>query len=77
MCPICKKSLGDYSRYWRAIDEQIARHPNPPEYLGWRADTMCNDCSELGGWEGRRVGVRRGVPSCSLCPVSPLLLKPA
>lgn len=23
MCPICKKSLGDYSRYWRTIDQQV------------------------------------------------------
>ncbi len=45
MCPICKKSLGDYSRYWRSIDQQIARSVVPHEYHGWRADILCNDCS--------------------------------
>ena len=44
-CPICKKSLGDYSRYWRAIDAQVAAARVPSEYRGWRADILCNDCS--------------------------------
>ena len=44
-CPICKKSLGDYSAHWRMIDRQVAALPVPPEYQGWRADVLCNDCS--------------------------------
>lgn len=44
-CPICKKSLGDYSRYWRALDAEVASSPVPPEYQGWQANILCNDCS--------------------------------
>jgi RING finger/CHY zinc finger protein 1 len=44
-CPICKKSLGDYSAHWRMIDRNVAALPVPPEYQGWRADVLCNDCS--------------------------------
>eukprot|EP00887_Chlorella_sp_A99_P003656 scaffold7.g3656.t1 len=62
MCPICKKSLGDYSHYWAAIDEQIERHPNPPEYAGWRADVMCNDCSELAIIDFHVIGLK--CPGC-------------
>lgn len=44
-CPICKKSLGDYSSYWAALDREIENNPVPEEYAGWEADIMCNDCS--------------------------------
>ena len=44
-CPICKKSLGDYSRYWEAIDREVEATPVPPEYRGWQANVLCNDCS--------------------------------
>ena len=44
-CPICKKSLGDYSRYWRALDSEVAASPVPEEYQGWEATILCNDCS--------------------------------
>lgn len=44
-CPICKKSLGDYSAHWQDIDSRVAVLPVPPEYRGWRADILCNDCS--------------------------------
>jgi len=44
-CPICKKSLGDYSRYWEAIDREVAATPVPSEYRGWHANILCNDCS--------------------------------
>jgi RING finger/CHY zinc finger protein 1 len=44
-CPICKKSISDYSSYWELLDREIELHPVPEEYKGWRADIMCNDCS--------------------------------
>ncbi|KAG7674604.1 putative E3 ubiquitin-protein ligase RZFP34 [Nannochloris sp. 'desiccata'] len=44
-CPMCKKSLGDYSRYWEAIDREVAATPVPSEYRGWQANILCNDCS--------------------------------
>jgi len=45
-CPICKKSLGDYSRYWEALDREIEQHEVPEEYRGWTARIACNDCGE-------------------------------
>lgn len=44
-CPICKKSLGDYSAYWAAIDREVASMPVPDEYRGWQTNILCNDCS--------------------------------
>ncbi len=44
-CPICKKSIGDYSEYWRTLDLEIAGMDVPAEYAGWRATIQCNDCS--------------------------------
>lgn len=63
-CPICKKSLGDYSRHWAELDRQVRALPVPPEYQGWRADILCNDCSRClpgpqmrrASWKGRRRG---------------------
>ena len=45
-CPICKRSIGDYQNYWRLLDSEIERTPVPEEYQGWRADIVCNDCSQ-------------------------------
>ena len=45
-CPICKKSLGDYSSYWDAMDREIENTPVPDEYKTSTADVSCNDCSE-------------------------------
>lgn len=44
-CPICKKSIGDYSQYWKALDREIDELEVPAEYAGWRATVDCNDCS--------------------------------
>lgn len=44
-CPICKKSLGDYSHYWELLDREIERTEVPDEYKSWTADISCNDCS--------------------------------
>lgn len=44
-CPICKKSLGNYSDYWKILDNEVAQIPVPEEYQGWTAEIFCNDCS--------------------------------
>lgn len=74
-CPICKKSLGDYSGYWRAIDREVASVPVPDEYRGWQTNILCNDCStsstvpysmiahkcrECGSYNTRRMGIITG-----------------
>ena len=74
-CPICKKSLGDYTRYWEAIDREVAGTPVPAEYRGWQANVLCNDCSasstmpfsliahkcsECGSYNTRRMGLITG-----------------
>lgn len=57
-CPICKKSLGDYSRHWAELDRQIRSLPVPPEYKGWRADILCNDCSHSSTIAFHLLGLR-------------------
>ena len=74
-CPICKKSLGDYSRYWEALDREVAATPVPSEYRGWQANILCNDCSasstvmfnlvahkcsSCGSYNTRRMGIVDG-----------------
>lgn len=74
-CPLCKASLGDYSAYWAALDRQAQQNPCPPEYAGWSADLLCNDCladsivpfhvvglkcSQCGSYNTRRMGVHPG-----------------
>ena len=74
-CPICKKSLGDYSRYWEAIDREVLATPVPSEYRGWQANILCNDCSasstvkfnlvahkcsSCGSYNTRRMGIIDG-----------------
>ncbi|KAL4856014.1 E3 ubiquitin-protein ligase [Chlorella vulgaris] len=59
-CPICKKSLGDYSAHWRDIDSRVAVLPVPPEYRGWRADILCNDCSHSSSIAFHLLGLKCG-----------------
>ncbi|EFN57272.1 hypothetical protein CHLNCDRAFT_21534, partial [Chlorella variabilis] len=61
-CPICKKSLGDYGAHWRDIDARIALLPVPPEYRGWRADILCNDCSQSSSVSFHLLGLK--CPAC-------------
>ncbi|KAL4441825.1 hypothetical protein ABPG77_003741 [Micractinium sp. CCAP 211/92] len=61
-CPICKKSLGDYSRHWAELDRQVRALPVPPEYQGWRADILCNDCSHSSTVAFHLLGLK-----CSSC----------
>ncbi len=44
-CPICKKSIDDYSHYWEVLDREIEALEVPEEYEGWRVDCACNDCN--------------------------------
>jgi len=73
-CPICKKSLGDYTDYWNLLDREIERTEVPDEYKNWTADISCNDCSmqtstvpfhliglkcgQCGSYNTQRLGIR-------------------
>ena len=43
-CPICSKSLGDMSTYFRMLDALLAGEQTPDEYAGVRQRVLCNDC---------------------------------
>ena len=62
-CPICKKSLADYSSYWQVLDREIERHEVPQEYTGWMADVQCNDC----GMETKDVPFNLIALKCGNC----------
>ncbi|KAK9840584.1 hypothetical protein WJX81_003072 [Elliptochloris bilobata] len=45
-CPVCVKSMGDMSVYFRMLDSLLARDAAelPPAYAARRQVVMCNDC---------------------------------
>ena len=47
-CPVCSKSLGDMSVYWRMIDSLLAGEvaSMPVEYRVRRQGVLCNDCGK-------------------------------
>jgi zinc finger-like protein len=47
-CPVCSKSLGDMSVYWRMIDSLLAAERLPPEYGGRTQAVLCSDCGAAG-----------------------------
>ncbi|EKX46241.1 hypothetical protein GUITHDRAFT_157754 [Guillardia theta CCMP2712] len=47
-CPICMVSIGDPSRHWTLIDEEVAQVPMPEEYRDMKVVVLCNDCSATG-----------------------------
>ena len=64
-CPICKKSLADYSTYWQALDREIEQHEVPEEYRGWTACIACNDCGEeTNDLPFNLMALKCGNPSC-------------
>ncbi|KAL4436350.1 hypothetical protein ABPG77_009912 [Micractinium sp. CCAP 211/92] len=47
-CPVCFKSLGDMSVYWKMIDSLLAAERLPPEYASRKQAILCNDCGKTG-----------------------------
>lgn len=48
-CPVCSKSLGDMSVYWRMIDSLLAGEaPLPSGYAERKQPILCNDCGATG-----------------------------
>ncbi len=45
-CPLCSRSLGDMSVYWKMVDALLAAEQEalPPEYAARRQDVSCHDC---------------------------------
>jgi len=43
-CPLCSKSLGDMSAYFRRIDQLLEQEKMPSEYQGLRSRIFCSDC---------------------------------
>lgn len=44
VCPLCSKSLGDMSGYFRRIDRLVEEQPMPMEYAGMQSRVFCSDC---------------------------------
>lgn len=48
-CPICSKTMGDMSMYFRMIDSLVARSDDlPPGYAARKQVVLCNDCEQRG-----------------------------
>lgn len=45
-CPVCRKSLGDMSAYFRMLDELVASQPMPVELQKKQTPIFCNDCEQ-------------------------------
>lgn len=58
-CPLCFKSLGEYSVFWRRLDEEVARTPLPEE-LRRRVACTCNDCAARTDVDYHVVGLKCG-----------------
>lgn len=43
-CPVCKKSLRDFSAYWRRFDRALSARPMPSIFANAKSLTFCNDC---------------------------------
>lgn len=43
-CPVCKRSIHDNADLWRRMQLLARTAVQPPEFEGWRADILCNDC---------------------------------
>ena len=43
-CPVCRKSLGDMSAYFRMLDKLVASQPMPVEVKERHVPIVCNDC---------------------------------
>jgi hypothetical protein len=43
-CPTCKKSVGRDPYRDQQIEQYLRVNPMPPEYTGWIAVILCNDC---------------------------------
>ncbi|GLT43494.1 hypothetical protein SLA2020_174370 [Shorea laevis] len=48
ICPICSKSLGDMTVYFRMLDALLASEVLPGEYRDRCQDILCNDCEKKG-----------------------------
>jgi RING finger/CHY zinc finger protein 1 len=44
-CPLCSKSLGDFSSSWEQLRQEIALTPMPEEYRDTMVRILCNDCN--------------------------------
>ncbi|DBB01633.1 hypothetical protein WJX77_010630 [Trebouxia sp. C0004] len=48
-CPVCSKTMGDMSMYFRMIDSLVARSDDlPPGYATRKQVILCNDCEQKG-----------------------------
>eukprot|EP00898_Chlorokybus_atmophyticus_P006604 jgi/Chlat1/6945/Chrsp52S06613 len=47
-CPVCSKSLGDMTVYFRMLDALLATEQLPDEYRSRTQNILCNDCEMRG-----------------------------
>ncbi|KAK9825066.1 hypothetical protein WJX74_005833 [Apatococcus lobatus] len=45
-CPVCSKSISNYSDEWSQLDKEIQETPMPRDYASWVVDILCNDCNQ-------------------------------
>lgn len=43
-CPVCQKSVGDMSAWFKYIDDALVGTQMPEQYANIRAEILCNDC---------------------------------
>jgi RING finger/CHY zinc finger protein 1 len=57
-CPICQKSLVDFTEYWKKLDAEIANIQMPEEYANDMRDIICNDCSTTSNVKFHVIGMK-------------------
>lgn len=43
-CPVCRKSIADFSDYYEELNQEVAETPMPEEYKDMMCNILCNDC---------------------------------
>jgi RING finger/CHY zinc finger protein 1 len=43
-CPICFQTIADTTLLFQRMDEALKQQPMPPEFAGFTAQVLCNDC---------------------------------
>ncbi|KAL9851500.1 RING finger and CHY zinc finger domain-containing protein 1 [Geothlypis trichas] len=57
-CPLCMHSALDMTRYWRQLDNEVARTPMPTEYQNMMVEILCNDCNSRSTVQFHLLGMK-------------------
>ncbi|CAG9326389.1 unnamed protein product [Blepharisma stoltei] len=61
-CPICCKSIADFSDFYQKIDEEVSNTPMPEEYQNIDCNILCNDCLKRNRVRFHVIGMK--CPDC-------------